>query len=105
MFLGYFKWSQDKIEKQAESIALQDVAIKTLTKTVETIQADIKKQIEKTVELVEKQKAITTKSKELSKILSEHNLERIASRKPKMLDKIINKGTKNVFDTIEDITK
>ena len=105
IFGAYFKYSQNKIEEQSKVISTQEIAIKSLTVTLNAVKDDIKKQIILNEELQVKQDKIVENSKKLSKILGKHDLEHLARSKPGIVEKIINNGTAKVLKQLEEISK
>ena len=105
LFYWYFTWSQDNMIEQAKAIAAQEIAINTLTVTLNSVKNDIKKQYEANSALSRKQNELIKESNELSRILSKHDLEHLANSKPGLVMKIINNGTAKVFKQLEDLSK
>ena len=55
-------------------------------------------------ELSSKVKELNGAKQELQKKLSEHDVNYLAVKKPKLIERIINKGSKDVLNDIQDIT-
>lgn len=69
-------------------------ANKTLIKSVEDLETNIK-------ELEKKRNEIDETIKEKKKIFDEHSLENLASKKPKLIERRMNKGIQNILEELE----
>ena len=101
--LSYYLWNENKIltannAKLETAIAAQEEAIKTM-------QNDFALQTTQLNELQKKSQAAQQEMNRYLDIFKRHNLTKLAAAKPGLLEPRINKGTKNVFDSIEEISK
>ena len=113
--LGGFKLYYDKAEAEKENLLVQVRQAKAntelLEKTVAKQNQDLLDQQKRTEEVMQR---VTTLSKEHAKAVEEvneirkkfakHNLDVLSLRKPKLIEKIINNGTKGVLQNLEVIT-
>ena len=99
----YYLYSQNQI-LQANNAQLE-TAVATQEEAIATMQNDFALQ---TAQLGELQKKSQEAQKEMNRyldIFKRHNLTKLAAAKPGLLEPRINNGTKNVFDSIEEISR
>ena len=113
--LGGFKLYYDKAEAEKENLLVQvrqaQANTELLEKTVAKQNQDLLDQQKRTQEVMQR---VTTLSEEHAKAVEEvneirkkfakHNLDVLSLRKPKLIEKIINHGTKGVLQNLEVIT-
>ena len=113
--LGGFKLYYDKAEAEKENLLVQvrqaQANTELLEKTVAKQNQDLLDQQKITEEVMQR---VTTLSEEHAKAVEEvneirkkfakHNLDVLSLRKPKLIEKIINNGTKGVLQNLEVIT-
>ena len=113
--LGGFKLYYDKAEAEKENLLVQvrqaQANTELLEKTVAKQNQDLLDQQKRTEEVMQR---VTTLSEEHAKAVEEvneirkkfakHNLDVLSLRKPKLIEKIINNGTKGVLRNLEVIT-
>lgn len=113
--LSGFKLYYDKAEAEKENLLVQvrqaQANTELLEKTVAKQNQDLLDQQKKTQEVMQR---VTTLSQEHAKAVEEvneirkkfakHNLDVLSLRKPKLIEKIINNGTKGVLQNLEVIT-
>ena len=113
--LGGFKLYYDKAEAEKENLLVQvrqaQANTELLEKTVAKQNQDLLDQQKRTEEVMQR---VTTLSEEHAKAVEEvneiikkfakHNLDVLSLRKPKLIEKIINNGTKCVLQNLEVIT-
>jgi biopolymer transport protein ExbB/TolQ len=103
--LAYFIYSQNKIanltQKNAE-YAQQTIAAQ---QAVEALRASVERQARLLEQLsTQKQEAEVLRDKALE-ALETNDLRSISERKPELVETRINRGTRNVFEEIERITR
>jgi len=113
--LGGFKLYYDKAEAEKENLLVQvrqaQANTELLEKTVAKQNQDLLDQQKRTEEVMQR---VTDLSQEHAKAVEEvneirkkfakHNLDVLSLRKPKLIEKIINNGTKGVLQNLEVIT-
>ena len=72
---------------------------------IKTMQNDFALQTTQLNELQKKSQEAQNEMNRYLDIFKRHNLTKLAAAKPGLLEPRINKGTKNVFDSIEEISK
>jgi uncharacterized membrane protein YfhO len=100
---SYYLYQQNQV-LTANNMALES-AIATQEEAIKTMQNDFALQ---TTQLNELQMKSQEAQKEMNRyldIFKRHNLTKLAAAKPGLLEPRINKGTKDVFDSIEEISR
>lgn len=100
---GYFYYTttQAKLEEQAQLIAAFEVKHAEQEKTIEALQTNFKKQGEALNALTGKYNETQQEMNRYLDIFSRHNLAKLAAAKPGLIEKRVNKGTSDVFKSIE----
>lgn len=101
--LSYYLWNENKI--LTANNAKLETAIATQEEAIKTMQNDFALQTTQLNELQKKSQAAQQEMNRYLDIFKRHNLTKLAAAKPGLLEPRINKGTKNVFDSIEEISK
>ena len=113
--LGGFKLYYDKAEAEKENLLVQvrqaQANTELLEKTVAKQNQDLldqqqrtKEVMQRVTELSEEHAKAVEEVNEIRKKFSKHNLDVLSLRKPKLIEKIINNGTKGVLQNLETIT-
>ena len=100
---GYWLYNEN-LTLKANNLALEG-AIATQEAAMKNMQNDFALQ---TTQLNDLQKKSQEAQKEMNRyldIFKRHNLTKLAAAKPGLLEPKINNGTKNVFDSIEEISR
>lgn len=96
----YFLWSENsKLSSLNQAFELRDKEQKL---AIETLQNDFALQTEGLQELQLKSQELQKEMNRYMDIFKRHNLTKLASAKPGLIEPRINKGTKDVFDSIEE---
>ena len=113
--LGSFKLYYDKAEAEKDamesSLRMSIANVETLKKEMEAQNQQIQDQIERNKVIQERISILAEENKTamlevdaIRKKFAKHNLDVLSLRKPKLIEKIINKGTREVLDDLEAIT-
>ena len=113
--LGSFKLYYDKAEAEKDamesSLRMSIANVETLKKEVEAQNQQMQDQIERNKVIQERISILAEENKTamlevdaIRKKFAKHNLDVLSLRKPKLIEKIINKGTREVLDDLEAIT-
>ena len=70
--------------------------------TIESLQNDFATQTEGLLQIQSRNQKIEQEMSRYLDIFKRHNLTKLAAAKPGLIEPRINKGTKNVFDSIEE---
>ena len=100
---SYYLYNQNQV-LQANNAQLE-TAVATQEEAIATMQNDFALQ---TAQLGELQRKSQEAQKEMNRyldIFKRHNLTKLAAAKPGLLEPRINNGTKNVFESIEEISR
>jgi len=96
----YLLWSENsKLSALNQAFELRDKEQKL---AIETLQNDFALQTESLQELQLKSQEIQKEMNRYIDIFKRHDLTKLASAKPGLIEPRINKGTKDVFDSIEE---
>ena len=113
--LGSFKLYYDKAEAEKDamesSLRMSIANVETLKKEMEAQNKQMQDQIERNKVIQERISILAEENKTamlevdaIRKKYAKHNLDVLSLRKPKLIEKIINKGTREVLDDLEAIT-
>lgn len=101
--LSYYLYNENKI-LTANNAALE-TAVATQEEAIKTMQNDFALQTQQLGDLQKKSQEAQLEMNRYLDIFKRHNLTKLAAAKPGLLEPRINKGTKDVFDSIEEISK
>ena len=97
---SYYLYTENQV--LTTNNALLEGAVETQKETIVTIQKDFALQATSLLELQGRNQAIQQEMTRYLDIFKRHNLTKLAAAKPGLIEPKINKGTKNVFDSIEE---
>ena len=100
----YYKDTQARIATLTENSAKLEQAANTQKETIETLVADAKKYEELNKELNIKLNAAHDYKNTLIDKLRKHNLAKLSLKKPGLVEKKINHGTKKLFESLEKLS-
>ena len=101
--MGYFLWSENsRLSALNQAFELRDQEQKL---AIESLQNDFKLQTEGLLAIQSKNQAIEAEMTRYLDIFKRHNLTKLAAAKPGLLEPKVNKGTKNVFNSIEEASR
>jgi len=100
---SYYLYQQNQV-LTANNLALEG-AVATQEEAIKTMQSDFALQTKQLGELQAKSQATQMEMNRYLDIFKRHNLTKLAAAKPGLLEPKINNGTKNVFDSIEEISR
>ena len=93
---------KNKIEEQSKVILAQDLRDQEQKAAIEAIQNNLEKTSNSLRGLQVQNQQYETQMSEYMDIFRRHNIAKLASAKPGMIELRINNATKEVFDAIED---
>jgi len=98
-----------KLQHENEILVLNQAKLETAVEEQKAVIAQTKESYEKilqsNVALNDKINEVNKTKDELQKKLAKHDLNFLAVEKPKLIERIINKGSMGVLDEIENLTK
>ena len=100
----YYTDTQARIAILTENSAKLEQAANTQKQTIDTLVADAKKYGELNRELNTKLEAANDYKNTLIDKLRKHNLAKLSLKKPGLVEKKINAGTKKLFESFEEIS-
>ena len=100
----YYKDTQARIQILTENSAKLEVATQQQEMTINTLVDDAEKYRELNKDLNIKLEAANDYKNELISKLRKHDLSRLSQLKPGLVEKRINNGTKELFESFESIT-
>ena len=100
----YYKDTQARIQTLTENSAKLEQAASTQKQTIDTLVSDAKKYGELNRELNTKLEAANDYKNTLIDKLRKHDLAKLSLKKPGLVEKKINRGTKKLFESFESIT-
>ena len=103
--IAYIKWLQSENETLRTNQAKLEQSIATQNESIKNYLANQKRQTEQ-ITLLETQRQEA--QKELNRLrdtFAKHDIGKLALAKPKLMENIVNKGTKKVKDDMIELTK
>lgn len=100
---SYYLYNQNQV-LTANNVALE-TAVATQEEAIATMKNDFALQTKALGDLQAKSQATQLEMNRYLDIFKRHNLTKLAAAKPGMLEPRINNGTKNVFESIEAISR
>ena len=100
----YYKDTQARIATLTENSAKLEQATKTQKQTIDTLLEDAAKFRELNKELNIKLDAANNYKNTLIDKLRKHNLAKLSLKKPGLVEKKINRGTKKLFESFEKLS-
>lgn len=100
----YYDTTQNKIAILQDSNAKLELVAETNQNTINQLQADNEKMNKLSSELQLELAEATKYKDELINKLQKHDLTRLSLKKPGLIEKRINNGTKELFESFESLT-
>ena len=100
----YYKDTQARIAVLTENSAKLEQATNTQKQTIDTLVEDATKYRELNKELNTKLEAANDYKNTLIDKLRKHDLAKLSLKKPGLVERRINNGTKKLFDSMEELT-
>ena len=98
--ITFYLYNQNKV-LSANNLALEG-AVATQQEAIKSLQNDFTLQTNSLLELQSKNQEIQQEMSRYLDIFKRHNLTKLAAAKPGLIEPRVNKGTKDVFDSIEE---
>ena len=97
-----------KLQHDNQILKANQVQLETAITEQKAVIAEQKESYEKIIvanqELQKQKVELNTQKAELQKKLADHDLNFLATEKPKLIERVINKGSLKVMNELEDIT-
>ena len=97
---SYYLYTENQV--LTTNNALLEGAVETQKDAINNLQNDLTLQTNSLLELQGRNQEIQQEMSRYLDIFKRHNLTKLAAAKPGLLEPKINKGTKNVFNSIEE---
>ena len=98
--ITFYLYNQNKV-LSANNLALEG-AVATQEEAIQNLQNDFQLQTSSLLDLQSRNQQIQQEMTRYLDIFKRHNLTKLAAAKPGLLEPRVNKGTKDVFDSIEE---
>jgi hypothetical protein len=98
--ITYYLYTQNKV-LSANNIALES-AVATQEEAIVSLQNDFALQTSSLLDLQSRNQEIQQEMTRYLDIFKRHNLTKLAAAKPGLIEPRVNKGTKDVFNSIEE---
>ena len=102
--LGSYWLYNENITLKSNNQVLEG-AVETQKETITTLQNDFASQAKGLLEIQSKNQKIESEMNRYLDIFKRHDLTKLAAAKPDLLEIKVNKGTKNVFESIEKASR
>ena len=101
---AYYSNTQERLKQLQQNNAKLEVSVQSLEKVKNTLEEDAQKQANQVTSLIVKLEKAEKEQDELRAKLNKHDLTRLSEKKPGLIEKRINDGTKKLFTDFESIT-
>ena len=101
----YYITTQAELEKLRVEVELYEVKFATQTETIDELKSEVAAQTERLNNLAVANQEAEVELNRYLDIFRRHNLQRLARAKPDWMTNIVNNGTKDVFDSIEETSR
>ncbi len=98
--ITFYLYNQNKT-LTANNLALEG-SVTTQEEAIQSLQNDFQLQTTSLLELQNRNQEIQKEMSRYLDIFKRHNLSKLAAAKPGLIEPRVNKGTKDVFDSIEE---
>ncbi len=98
---GFLYWQNDRLVEINAAFELRDKEQKA---AIESLQNDFQLQTSSLLEMQQRNQEIQNEMNRYLDIFKRHDLSKLAAAKPGLIQTRVNKGTKDVFDSIEKDT-
>lgn len=89
----YYSWSQNEIKTLTANNEKLTLAVETQKETITNLKADGQQQFETLQQTNQKFQDARIENNKLKEILGKHNIGYLATQKPKLVEKAVNRGT------------
>ena len=102
MACSFLYWQNSRLAEINQAFELRDKEQKA---AIESLQNDFKLQTEGLLELQSKTQQYEAEMQRYLDVFKRHDLSKLAFAKPGLIEPRVNKGTKDVFESIEEISR
>lgn len=101
---NYVTNMQQRIIQQAQELAIKDSVLKSANSTITNLRQESQQNEQANIDLQRKLQSATSDLDILRQKLLDHDLTKLATSKPGLIEKRINDGTEKLFNDLERIT-
>ena len=102
MACSFLYWQNSRLAEINQAFELRD---KEQKEAIESLQNDFKLQTEGLLKLQSKTQQYEAEMQRYLDVFKRHDLSKLAFAKPGLIEPRVNKGTKDVFESIEEISR
>ena len=102
MACSFLYWQNSRLAEINQAFELRD---KEQKEAIESLQNDFKLQTKGLLELQSKTRQYEQEMQRYLDVFKRHDLSKLAFAKPGLIEPRVNKGTKDVFESIEEISR
>ena len=99
---GFLYYQNKSLAELIKAYELRDAVQKL---AIESLQNDFKLQTEGLLQIQSRNQEIEAEMNRYLDIFNRHDLTKLAAAKPGLLEPRVNNGTKNVFESIEEVSR
>lgn len=100
----YFKYSQNKLAEANQLVAAEQARAESAEANLTRERNRVREQQATLNTLAEASVEIRREQQTVIDIFAEHDLKRLAERKPGLIEKRVNAATASIFDQLEEVT-
>lgn len=101
----YFKWSQSQIAELNKQVEFYNQKVEQLQTSLDTTLDHMNNMRNRLSNLNANMNDIREQTSKLQKTLAKHDLERLAAKKPGLIENRANEATKELFEELESISQ
>tara|TARA_R100000544_G_scaffold26832_1_gene13816 strand:+ start:721 stop:1116 length:396 start_codon:yes stop_codon:yes gene_type:complete len=102
MTCSFLYWQNSRLSQINQAFELRNTEQK---QAIESLQNDFKLQTEGLIEMQNKNQEYEKEMNRYLDVFKRHNLSKLAAAKPNLIETKVNKGTKHVFESIEEVSR
>lgn len=103
-FYAYVSWQSSKIEDLTRDNAVLKSVSESNAAALKVVQRQVQRQVAENTRLSSALNRSEETREEMLNIFRKHNLTKLATQKPGLIERRINDGTRKAFDDLESIT-
>ena len=100
----YFKYSQNKLAEANQLVAAEQARAESAEANLTRERNRVREQQATLNTLAQASVEIRREQQEVIDIFAEHDLQKLAERKPGLIERRVNRATASVFDELEEVT-
>ena len=104
MFYAYWNWSQGEMATLHENNAKLEVSVSMQKETIKKMDEQREEDQAKLENLAVQNEKSEEEIRGLRKLFSRHDLDRLSTAKPGLIERVINNGTKKVIQDMRDLS-